>query len=220
MEEWFSIANLSKVLDVPETSVRRYLNNFEEFFTYEQIGRGKKYHPSSIEILQRIVTLFRADRETNEIKNILSNEYAFSVINEEDAPVVPPAPYDISKKLDDFKSNQEKFNHELIESMAQQQRYIKELVASRENALNELKRLSNPEQERFDRINQIMAEHKVKRLLEKEALNLWNEKPREEREIRVGWFRKQENQEIKDRFIKDYVMDNFESALKKEYGLE
>lgn len=219
MEDWLSVSQLSKIVEVPETSVRRYLTNFEEFFKFEQLGRGKKYHPSSIEILQRIVSLFRADRDTSEIKKILSNEYAFTITSE-DEPIVPLAPYDVAKKLDDFRNGQEEFNQKLLESIMQQQKYIEELVNSRDNALNELKRLSNSEQQRIDRINQTMVEHKVKHLLEKEALSKWNEKPSEERLIKVGWFKQGEDRDTKDKFIKDYINENFESALKKEFDIE
>lgn len=214
MEDWLSVSQLSKIVEVPETSVRRYLTNFEEFFKFEQLGRGKKYHPSSIEILQRIVSLFRADRDTSEIKNILSNEYAFTITSE-DEPIIPPAPYDVSKKLDDFRNGQEDFNQKLLESIMQQQNYIEELVLSRDNALNELKRLSNSEQQRVDRINQIVVEHKVKHLLEREALSKWNEKPEEERFIKVGWFRKEEDKESKMEFIRDYIDKNLQDYLKK-----
>ncbi len=62
--EWLSVTQLSNSLEIPETTTRRYLNNFEEYFRWEQVGRGKKYEPSSVEILQRIAMLYDTDRET------------------------------------------------------------------------------------------------------------------------------------------------------------
>src|SRR5699024_6476732 len=73
---------LSKTLEIPETTTRRYLNTFDEYFRWEQIGRGKKYDPDSVEILQRIAMLYSADRETFEIKKILADEYAFTIDEE------------------------------------------------------------------------------------------------------------------------------------------
>lgn len=220
MVEWLSVAQLSKVLEIPETTVRRYLNNFEEYFRSEQIGRGKKYHPSSVEILQRIAILYDSSRETVEIRKILADEYAFEVleINENETIMHPPA-YDVSSKLDEFQQRQEKFNKELLELLFEQQKYIRELAESRDSAVQEVKRLASPEEKRLERFNQIMAEHKVKRILEKEALELWSEKPEEERFIRVGWFRKKENKDKRDLFIKDYIDEHFEMYLRKEFDI-
>src|SRR5699024_3703279 len=82
MKDWLSVSQLSKVSQIPETTVRRYLNNLEEYFRSEQIGRGKKYHPESLELLQRIAMLYSEDRETVEIKRILADEYSFVVDDE------------------------------------------------------------------------------------------------------------------------------------------
>src|SRR5699024_8724245 len=106
--EWLSVTQLSKTLEIPETTTRRYLNTFDEYFRWEQIGRGKKYDPDSVEIYQRIVMLYIADRKTIEIKKILADEYAFKNDEENDGAANndPPA-YDITGKLDEFQENQE-----------------------------------------------------------------------------------------------------------------
>jgi len=39
--EWLSVTELSKVLEIPETTTRRHLMNFEEYFRSQKIGRGK-----------------------------------------------------------------------------------------------------------------------------------------------------------------------------------
>src|SRR5699024_11723499 len=101
--EWLSITQLSKTLEIPESTTRRYLNTFDEYFRWEQIGRGKKYDPDSVEILQRIAMLYSADRETFEIKKILADEYAF-IIDEENncCATYDPLDYDIFGNLDEF----------------------------------------------------------------------------------------------------------------------
>lgn len=220
MVEWLSVTQLSKVLEIPETTVRRHLNNFEEFFRSEQIGRGKKYHPGSVEVLQRIAMLYDTDRETIEIRKILANEYAFEVeeTNDYDTTVQSPA-YNLSGKLDEFQQRQEVFNKELLGQLLEQQKYIKELAESRDSAFQEIKRLASPEKSRLERLDQIMTEHKVKRLLEKEAIDLWNEKPEQERLIKVGWFRRKEDENKRNQFVTKYIDDYFSTYLKKEFGV-
>lgn len=218
MEEWLSVSQLSKMLEIPETTTRRYLNNFEEYFRSEQIGRGKKYHPSSIEILQRIAMLYDSDRETIEIKKILADEYAFELEETNDTTTQPPA-YDIPGKFEEFQRKQEEFNKKLLERLQEQQKYIKQLADNRDASIHELKRLSSPNEKRMERFEQIMTEHKVRRILEKEALKLWDEKPEEERIKKVGLFRKEEDKDKRDLFIKDYIDEHFEVYLKKEFEI-
>lgn len=217
MEEWISVTQLSKTLEIPETTIRRYLNNFEEYFRWEQVGRGKKYHPSSVEILQRVAVLYDSDRGTAEIKKILADEYAFSVEEDgvEDITTNPPA-YDISGKLDEFQQKQEEFNKQLLQKLHEQQKYINELLENQGKDIQEAKRLSSGEERRIERFEQIMLEHKVKKMLEKEAIDLWKEKPEEERVKKVGWIRKEEDRNKREEFVKNYVDENFEDSLRKE----
>src|SRR5699024_2076936 len=218
--EWLSVTQLSKTLEIPETTTRRYLNTFDEYFRWEQIGRGKKYDPDSVEILQRIAMLYSADRETFEIKKILADEYAFTIDEENNGAATndPPA-YDISGKLDEFQENQESFNKQLLNLLNEQQKYINKLIENQNENIEQEKHLMSPESQNKDYFNRIMTEHKVKYKLEKEALTLWNSKPAKERMKSVGWFRVKEDKEEKETFIKNYINENFEEYLKKELNL-
>lgn len=220
VEEWLSVAQLSKVCGIPETTVRRYLRNLEEFFRSEQVGRGKKYHPGTVEILQRIAMLYNADRETLEVKRILADEYAFVVDDEnsKDATAEPPA-YDITGKLDEFRKNQEDFNKQLLHQLHEQQKYINELIKNQKTDMEQQKQLVSPAERRAERFDQIMADRKVKRRLEKEALELWAEKSSDERMIKVGWFRYVENQDNRDAFVKNHIDEHFEACLKEEFNI-
>jgi len=220
MENWLSVAQLSKVSEIPETTVRRYLNNLKEYFRSERIGRGKKYHPESIELLQRIAMLYSEDRETVEIKKILADEYSFVVDDEKgNNPTTEPPAYDISGKLDEFQENQESFNKQLLNLLHEQQKYINKLIENQNEKIEQEKHLMSPETQNKDYFNQIMTEHKVKYKLEEEALDLWKSKPANERMKSVGWFRVKEDKDERDNFIKKYINENFEEYLKKELNL-
>lgn len=82
------------------------------------------------------------------------------------------------------------------------------------------KMLPSPEEKRLERFNEMMAERKVARILEKEAIALWLEKPMEERMIKVGWFHKEEDKDGRETFIRGYVDEYFETYMKKEFGIE
>lgn len=218
--DWLSVTQLSRILEIPETTTRRYLSHFEGYFRSEQIGRGKKYHPESIEILRMIANLYSVDRETIEIKGILAEQYAFTIEedSQESATIKPPA-YDLSGKFDRFQKRQEDFNRQLIEKIQEQQLYIKELIENQNNDIKNAQRLDSPEKKKEERFYQILAEHKVNKELEKEAINLWLEKPEEERLRKIGFFRKSEDIAKRDDFIKDYVEEHFEEYLKLELDI-
>lgn len=220
VDEWLSVAQLSKVASIPETTVRRYLNNLKEYFRSEQIGRGKKYHPDSVEVLQRIATLYDTDRETFEVKNILANEYAFVVDDEDNKESTTELPaYDISGKLEELRKNQDTFNKQLLQQLHEQQKYINELITNQKTNIEQQKQLVSPEELRAERFDQIMAERKVRRRLEKEALGLWAEKSSDERMIKVGWFRHEENNHKRDEFVENYIDKHFETYLKEEFNI-
>lgn len=221
MEDWLSVVQISKTVEIPETTVRRYLNNFEEYFRSQQIGRGKKFHPGSIDILHRIAMLYSNDYETAEIKRILADEYAFTVEDDKqsDTTTNPPA-YDVSGKIDAFQQQQEEFNKQLLKQLHEQQNYIKKVMEDRDKDVQEAKRLTAPEDRRIERFEQIMAERKVTKVLEKEAISLWKEEPAEDRMKKVGWFRKEEDKDKRDEFIKKYVDEHFETYLIQEFNIE
>lgn len=79
--------------------------------------------------------------------------------------------------------------------------------------------LPSPEQQRIDRLNDRFTERRIERQLEREALDLWTAKPDPERMKKVGLFRKEENFEARDRFVRDYVDEHYEQRMKGEYGL-
>src|SRR5699024_3446036 len=115
---------------------------------------------------------------------------------------------DIDKMRATLKNEmREIFNDLSAEQMKEQKKEMKNLLRSRE-------------QERLDRVNAIMAERKISRALEEEALSLWNNKPEEERMIKVGWFRKEEDRDKRDSFVKKYVDEHFEEYLKREFDIQ
>lgn len=81
--------------------------------------------------------------------------------------------------------------------------------------------LPSPAEARLERFNAVMAQRKVQRVLEREALDLWASEPPERRMKRIGFFkRQQEDTDERDRFVNDYVDSRFETRLKEEFGLD
>lgn len=104
------------------------------------------------------------------------------------------------------------------------QRTFEEIAATQ---LSEIKKqiqsLPEPktlEEEREERIQEIMARRKVETRLREEALDIWSTKPETERFKKVGWFRKELDVEARENFVQEYIDERFEQELRKEFGLE
>jgi molybdopterin converting factor small subunit len=75
-------------------------------------------------------------------------------------------------------------------------------------------------QERLERMNMIITQKRVEMALEEEAIKLWNQKPEHERMKKVGWFRKEEDLIKRHEFIRQYIRENMERALKEALEIE
>src|SRR5699024_6147617 len=100
MGNWLSIAELSENLDISETRIHEYLNNFEEYLRWEEIEEEKKYVLDSIKHLQNIVMLDKRDFKAIEIKEILAKEFVYQYNDSQDECTINPLVSDASDDLD------------------------------------------------------------------------------------------------------------------------
>jgi hypothetical protein len=88
-----------------------------------------------------------------------------------------------------------------------------------EKLLKKLPDSKSREEEKEERFKEMVARRRVEYQLEKEAQMAWATKPEEERMIKVGWFKRVENEDERKLFIKEYIHNNFENRLRKELEL-
>jgi len=112
------------------------------------------------------------------------------------------------------------------------QQYIKEAAAAQaviqaeeikkqyESLVMQLPHPKSTEEERQERITDMITRRRIESQLRKEALELWSQKPESERKIRTGLFRKEEDINKRDLFIEEYIYDHIEERIKREYDLQ
>lgn len=103
------------------------------------------------------------------------------------------------------------------EIMEEVNRVTKELFEEQRKLLPPPK---SPEEQKTERINEMLGRMRVERKLEDQAIQAWTELPDSERVRRVGLFRKDEDWGKREAFIRRYVHERIESALKEEYGVK
>lgn len=141
MEKWLTVADIAKETNIPDSTCRRYLAKFSEFFLSKGGSRGKKYDSSAVKILIRIQNLYADGYETEDIDRILRQEFPM-VVNgddkqDEEVTTVTPT-LATSEDIADIKAaleEQKRFNQLLLERLEQQQKYIEERLERRDQIL-------------------------------------------------------------------------------------
>lgn len=77
---------------------------------------------------------------------------------------------------------------------------------------DEIRRIAREEEKLRTRIT-----FDVKARLREKAIKIWNEKPDSERMIKVGFFKKIENESMKSDFIRNFIGEHFQQEFDKEY---
>lgn len=75
LEELLSVSDLSIQTGISETSIYRYLNDFNEFIVVKGGGRGKKYEKSVIKLLIRAKHLLEEGHTKQDVRRILKIEF-------------------------------------------------------------------------------------------------------------------------------------------------
>lgn len=182
MKEWLDVMQLAEQTNLPDSTVRRYLMKFNDFFTYKGGKRSRRYESSAIRVLLRIKALYAEGFESSEVAKTLLDEFPVVVngeqtevdLNSSGLPALATA-----EQMADLKEALEKhneLNRLLLQNQHDQNELIKTLIQDNEEQkkFNELlvQALSNKEQQEINqKLLQELAESKQRDqlLLEKLA---------------------------------------------------
>lgn len=210
--KYWKIGDFAKKLKKHTNTVDGWFRTLEDERKLHYINRvnGEKvYDELDLDIAHFIIEKRNEKWSLNGIYDNLSNYFSLR-----------PFPMDFeheSKSMPIIDAN------EIRASIMSELKIAFEQVASAQTAqqiLDIQKFLPSREQIRLERFNEMVAERKVNRQLEEKALSIWSTKTEEERMKRVGWFRKEEDKDKRDRFVKDYIDKFYEECLKEEFDIE
>lgn len=211
--ERISAKELAEILGFTTTNLKHYASLLEQ--NGLEIYRNTRNHR---EYTQQDVKILRTMQYLNREKSMPLDEAAsFVMSSDTDIDAILAQESTQMVATNDANISVMKQESDNISRVLEQKAML-EMIEKRMDILQKM--LLSPEQQKLDRFNMLIAERKVIRKLEKEALNLWYVKPLEKRLIKVGWFRKIEDIDGRDRFVKKYVDEHFENYMKKEYGID
>ena len=131
--KYITISEIAEQTDIPNSTCRRYLASFESFFLVKGGSRLKKYEEHAVDVLKRIKDLYENGMDTQEIHNVLANEFPV-VINgdeeelkkDEQAPVPLLATGEDIQEIKKALDEQQNFNKLLLEKLEQQHVYYEQ----------------------------------------------------------------------------------------------
>ncbi|MCL6573879.1 MAG: helix-turn-helix domain-containing protein [Bacillus sp. (in: Bacteria)] len=138
MKKWLTIIELSEKTNIAESTVRRYIQKFPDFFISKGGSRSKRYEDTAIKILVRIKNLFDSGYESDMVDSTLRSEFAMVVDggNKEDRESTSTPRQDTARDILEIKhalkeqaealKQQQEFNKLLVEKLKEKEERDKE----------------------------------------------------------------------------------------------
>jgi len=143
MKDYITVGELEKRTGLHESTIRRYLKHYEEYFDSQKMGRATKYDPAAAEKLLKIYSyLNQHGLSSDEVREALEEEYN---------QIVTVAP--------DEKIGRVQTKHELAQQMYSDLQEIKKQFGSFEEMKQKLSKL-----DKLDRLDQL--ERKIEERIE------------------------------------------------------
>ncbi len=138
MINYLTISEICKGTNISNSSCRRYLSEFDEFFSVKGGSRVKKYEEQAVNVIRRIKHLYDEGKDKDEIYNVLINEFPL-VVNDDEQRNIDSVPglatsEDIAM-IKESLEEQKKFNADLLKRLDRQQEYIDQSMKKRDQEL-------------------------------------------------------------------------------------
>ncbi|MFD1676290.1 MerR family transcriptional regulator [Alicyclobacillus fodiniaquatilis] len=209
--EFYQISDFAKEIGKHVNTVDNWFKALEErrLHYVNRVAGAKVYDELDLEIARFIL-----DKRENKwllegIFSILEETFELRPFPPDETTSVPQV-VDMEIIMREIRSAAQQIAAAQVEEVRQQ---YAELV-------KQLPKPIDPAEEKQKRLDDMITQRRVITQLEDEALNMWSTIPKEERMKSVGLFRKQEDIDKRDKFVRAYVNEHLEERMKLEYGLD
>ena len=138
MSEWYTINELADKTGIPDSTIRRYIAKFSDFFVVKGGTRSKRYEDTSVKVLLRIKDLYDKGYETEQTHNALLKDFPRIIdeeLTEESSSLPALATADDIAEIKQMLKAQQEFSNRLLDRLAKQEEYIKDSLERRDKAL-------------------------------------------------------------------------------------
>ncbi|KIL35061.1 hypothetical protein SD71_15485 [Cohnella kolymensis] len=208
-----SIHELAKQLNIPLATMRRYIRQHGHLLDLEKDDKNYTIGEDSISTLAQIREAYAQGLTVEEVQRRFSPT-GFAPSAATGGTRGDSLYAEVMRAISDLEQL-------MIERFEQHNQLLNTLAETAAARLSDITRHDHDLQrlERIERVNDRLAEWRIERALQKEALEKWAALPEAQRLVKKGMFNKEEDREEKERFVRDYVDKYFETELRRAYGL-
>lgn len=223
----WQIADFAAMLERHPNTVTQWFNELEKRRIHYnlRVNNEKIFTEQDLEIGKQIVALRDSKWPLNGIysyieSNMTTRPFPVNFDDGENGIDVNTA---ISRMRDEFSTllteAQESIRREMkLEYERQMKESLSTITSQMQQELkNQLPEPKSSEQIRAERMERAIATTRIRAALEKEALDLWEQKPDSERKIRTGLFSKSEDVVKMQKFINDYINRHLEIRIEEYF---
>ncbi|OZB92736.1 hypothetical protein [Paenibacillus sp. XY044] len=226
-EQWLKVSDLAGQLEIPQPTIRRYMDRHGHHLHTKKQHKSYLISSTAIPTLARIRDEYSKGLNGEQVEEALLIGQSSTITIVNDASVhkdervsgnLAEALSELEKSVIDRFNSQEQFNQHLIELLQREQEKIERLTELLMKQTEAAAALSPSVPTQSRKTADHLTERRVKRQLESEALELWLNKPAPERTKRNVLFQRKEDNEAKEKFVRDYVLEHYVSRLNEEFN--
>lgn len=225
--QWLKVSDLAGQLEIPQPTIRRYMDRHGHHLHTKKQHKSYLISSASIPTLARIRDEYSKGLNGEQVEEALLSSQSSTITTVSDTGVhkdervsgnLAEALSELEKSVIDRFNSQEQFNQHLLELLQREQEKVEHLTELLMKQTEAAAALSPTVQTQSRKTADHLTERRVKRQLESEALELWLNKPAPERTRRNVLFRRKEDSEAKEKFVRDYVLEHYVSRLNEEFN--
>lgn len=161
MTKWLSVKELSEETSIPTSTIRRYIDKFEDFFIQKEDHRPKQYEAAAATVLLKIKQLYDEGCQAEEINEALQKE--FSLTTSEDQAAVSLDEEDTAEAADQPEADDQQPTppEQPVQPSPQQEPDTKQILQEKDKQLIQSLRKSLREQQAISELVEASKESSV-----------------------------------------------------------
>ncbi|WP_394556461.1 MerR family transcriptional regulator [Priestia aryabhattai] len=163
MTKWLSVKELSEETSIPTSTIRRYIDKFEDFFIQKEDHRPKQYEAAAATVLLKIKQLYDEGCQAEEINEALQKEFSLTTSEDQAAVSLDEDKEDTAEAADQPEADDQQPTppEQPVQPSPQQEPDTKQILQEKDKQLIQSLRKSLREQQAISELVEASKESSV-----------------------------------------------------------
>ncbi|MCQ9283295.1 MerR family transcriptional regulator [Priestia megaterium] len=163
MTKWLSVKELSEETNIPTSTIRRYIDKFEDFFIQKENHRPKQYEAVAATVLLKIKQLYDEGCQAEEINEALQKEFSLTTSEDQAAVSLDEDKEDTAEAADQPEADDQQPTppEQPVQPSPQQEPDTKQILQEKDKQLIQSLRKSLREQQAISELVEASKESSV-----------------------------------------------------------